>query len=221
MCGRYVLVQKIELIEQRFNVTLLGHFDWSPSYNIGPSNYAPVITQEDPYHLQLFRFGMRSQWSKKGMCLFNARSEGDCNKENDTSFRGSMDIITKPSFRKPIRSQRCLVIADAFYEGSEKKGLDEAHVVFLQNKMRPFAFAGIYDTWKNIETGEILNSFSIITTVANDLMKKIPRHRSPIILTPESEKRWLQSQLALRDVTKMLRPFSAEFNECLSCLKCY
>jgi putative SOS response-associated peptidase YedK len=102
------------------------------------------------------------------------------------------------------------VIADAFIEGTTKEGLEKAHLVYLQNKERPFAFAGIYDTWLNPDTGEELNSYSIITTVANDLLLKIPHHRSPIILPKGLENRWINGSVSLRDVTKMLRPYPAE-----------
>lgn len=144
------------------------------------------------------------------MYLFNARAEGDRNKENNINYTGAKGIIQKASFKKPIRSQRCLVIADAFIEGSTKNGLDEAHLVHLKNKQRPFAFAGIYDTYINSETGEILKSFSIITTVTNELLNKIPHHRSPVILKPSQEKLWLNSNVPLSDITRILKPYPAD-----------
>ena len=63
------------------------------------------------------------------MYLFNARAEGDRNNENNEFYSGAKGIITKPSFRKPIRSQRCLVIADAFYEGSKKEKFGKNQIV--------------------------------------------------------------------------------------------
>lgn len=210
MCGRYVLVQKIEVMESRFNVTAPTYFEWSPNYNISPGDYAPVITQENPRELSLFRFGLQPFWAKKPMYLFNARAEGDRNKENNPNYKGAKGIIQKPAFRKPIRSQRCLVIADAFIEGSTKNGLDDAHLVHLKDKQRPFAFAGIYDTFIDKESGEELSSFSIITTVANDLLLEIPHHRSPVILSPGQEKYWLNSNAPLSDITKLLNPYPTE-----------
>lgn len=79
MCGRYVLVQKIEVIEQRFNVTAPNHFDWKPNYNIGPGTYAPVITSENPKELQLFQFGLTPFWFKETIsCIFKKQIAAFC-----------------------------------------------------------------------------------------------------------------------------------------------
>ena len=177
MCGRYILVQKLELIEKRFNVTAPAGSVWKPSYNISPGQLAPVITSENPGELQLYRFGMTPFWAKKAMYLINARAEGDHNKEDDPGYKGAKGIITKPAFRKPIRSQRCLIIADAFIEGTVKEKLSKPFVVYLKINVRPFAFAGIWDEWTDRETGEISRGFSIITTTANELLQKLPHHR--------------------------------------------
>ena len=87
MCGRYVIVSSVEVIEKRFNVTApelpLGII---PNYNLGPGGIGPVITNSEPSKLQFFRFGMTPSWAKKRMYIFNARSEGDGNKENDIPF---------------------------------------------------------------------------------------------------------------------------------------
>ncbi|MEA3479287.1 MAG: SOS response-associated peptidase [Bacteroidota bacterium] len=210
MCGRYVLVQKIEVIEKRFNVTTPATLDFKPSYNISPGQYAPVVTSDNPRELELLQFGMTPFWAKKPMYLFNARSEGDHNKDNDPKFNGAKGIISKPAFRKPIRSQRCLVIADCFIEGTLKERLGKPFVVYLKDMQRPFALAGIFDTWLNKETGELLKSFSIITTVANELLQKLPHHRSPVILRSKDEKKWLNPGLPLTDITRLLRPFPAD-----------
>jgi putative SOS response-associated peptidase YedK len=211
MCGRYVLVQKVEVIEKRFNVEAPEGFDFKPNYNIAPGSYAPVITNENPRQLDLFRFGMTPFWAKKPLLLINARSEGDHNPEDDPGYTGAKGIITKPAFRKPVRSQRCLVIADCFIEGTIKEKLSKPYVVYLKEGERPFAFAGIWDTWANPETGEIIRSFAIITTVANELLQKIPHHRSPVILPRSLEQHWLNNDIPLSDVTGMLRPYPAEF----------
>lgn len=210
MCGRYVLVQKVEMIEKRFNVEAPPEFQYKPSYNISPGNYAPVITSENPKQLELYRFGLIPFWSKKPMALINARSEGDHNQENDTAYSGAKGIISKPSFRKPIRSQRCLVIADCFIEGTTKEKLSKPFVVYLKDGERPFAFAGIWDQWANPETGEIISGFAIITTTANELLQKIPHHRCPVILPRHFEQAWLSKDIPLSDVTSMLKPFPAE-----------
>lgn len=210
MCGRYILVQKTETIEKRFNVTAPDGSEWKPAYNISPGQLAPVITGDNPRELQLFRFGMTPFWAKKPMYMINARAEGDHNKGDDPNYKGAKGIILKPSFRKPIRSQRCLVIADAFIEGTVKEKLSKPFVVYLKNNVRPFAFAGIWDEWANTDTGEIIRSFAIITTTANALLQKLPHHRSPVILDQRQEKKWLDMELPLADVTRMLKPYPAD-----------
>ena len=210
MCGRYVEVQKVEVIEKRFNVKAPLEFPFEGSFNIGPGKLAPVITNDKPGQLQLFRFGMTPSWAKKPMYLFNARSEGDKNKENDPQYTGSNEIFKKPAFRKPIRSQRCLVPADAFIEGTTKEKLSKPFVVYLKERERPFAFAGIWDTWVYKETGEIINSFAIITTTPNSLLQKLPHHRSPVILDRDDEKYWLDTELPLGDTLSLLRHYPSD-----------
>lgn len=210
MCGRYVLVQKLEVLEKRFNVKAPEGFEYRPAYNISPGNYAPVITDENPKTLSLFRFGMTPFWAKKSMFLINARTEGDHNPENDPEYKGARGIITKPAFRKPVRSQRCLVLADAFIEGTKEEKLNKPFLVYLRNKDRPFAFAGIWDRWTDPETGEIIHSYAIITITANELLQKLPHHRSPVILHRHSEQAWLRQDLPLADVTAMLRPYPSD-----------
>lgn len=208
MCGRYVVISKISEIEAQFGVHALGPYN--PNYNIGPGSMAPVITDKEPEKLQFFQFGMTPFWAKKKLYFFNARAEGDHNKANDPNFTGAMGIISKPAFRKAIRSQRCLVIADCFIEGTTDQKLDKPFVVHLNEGRRPFAFAGIWDEWIDKETGEILHSFAIITTTPNSLLQKLPHHRSPVILSRADEKRWLDTSLSLGEVTEMLHPSPAE-----------
>lgn len=211
MCGRYVVVSSVEVIEKRFNVTADPELPLGiiPNYNLGPGAVGPVITNDAPNKLQFFTFGLTPHWGKKRMYLFNARSEGDANKENDCNYTGGKGIISKPAFRKSIRSQRCLVIADAFIEGTTNEGLDHPYLVYLRNHKRPFAFAGIWDKWINPETGEVIHSYSIITTVANSLLQKIPHHRSPVILSERQEKRWLNAE-HLTEITGMLEPYPSD-----------
>ncbi len=209
MCGRYVVVSKISEIEHRFQVRM--PFELPPLFNIGPGSMAPVITSDSPNVVQLFKFGLTPFWAKKPMYLFNARAEGDHNSDNDQGYGGAMGIIMKPSFRKAIRSNRCLVIADAFIEGTVNEKLDKPFVVHLGAADRPFAFAGIWDEWIDKTTGELLRSFAIITITANELLSKLPHHRSPVILRREDEQLWLNPELPLAEVTALLRPYTTGY----------
>lgn len=210
MCGRYILVQKAEVIAKRFGAKVPETVHLAPSYNISPGKFAPVITIDHPNEIQLFRFGMTPSWMTKPKMFINARAEGDHNSDNNLQYSGAKGIITKPAFRKAIRSQRCLVLADAFIEGPEKEKLDRPFVVYLRDKVRPFAFAGIWDSWKNPVTEELIYSFAIITTVANEVMQKIQHRRSPVILYQNDEKRWLSNTLPLSELAQLLHPYPGE-----------
>ncbi len=209
MCGRYVTISKIQSIEKRFHVQCSDPSLYQISTNVSPGQLAPIITDDKPSELQFFQFGFTPSWAKKQFYVINARSEGDFNKDNDPQYHGAMGIIHKPMFRKSIRSQRCLVVADAFYEGPKKEKLSKPHLVYLQNGKRPFAFAGIWDKWVNEVTGEVIHSFAIITTQANALMQWIGHHRSPVVLPRTYEQAWLSGDLPLSEVSSMLKPFPA------------
>lgn len=208
MCGRYILIDKIEAYEQRFNaVALKTSTPIVPNFNVAPGALAPVITNDKPGEIRFFRFGLTPFWAKKPMYLINARAEGDHNPDDDPLYKGAKGIISKPSFRKPIRSQRCLVIADYFIEGPKLEKLDKPYLVYL--KRRPFAMAGIWDQWANPDTGAIFYSFSIITTTPNRLLRQIHHHRAPVILHENEERRWLGSD-NLAEITSMLQPYDGE-----------
>jgi putative SOS response-associated peptidase YedK len=209
MCGRYVTVTRIEAIEKRFKVTAVAPEAYSPNVNISHGEMAPVITCQNPEELQFFQFGFTPEWADKQYYMVNARAEGDHNKENDPKYTGPMGIIKKPMFRKAIRSQRCLVVADAFIEGPKKERLNKPYVMYMRDGQHPFAFAGIWDRWVNTSTGEVISSFAIITTMPNALTQKIGHHRSPVILHKEDEHAWLDPDLPLQEATDMLRPYPA------------
>jgi len=207
MCGRYVVVSQLKKIAKRFNVSVDKAIEEIYNTNVSPGDFSYVITDDKPDEIQAFQFGLTPLWAKKKMYVFNARSEGDHNKENDVNYKGAKGIINKPMFRNLIRSKRCLVIADAFIEGPEKEKLSEPFVIYNRHGDRPFALAGLWDSWTNKETGEVLYSFSIITTVANDLLQKVGHHRSPVLLSEADEKTWLDKEAALDDITALLQPF--------------
>jgi putative SOS response-associated peptidase YedK len=219
MCGRYAVVTKVKVIEERFGVKVKkpkepkAEVAFEPHANIGVGMFAPVITQAEPHELQAMQFGLTPSWAKKPMYLFNARMEGDHNKEDSPDYRGAKGIIEKPSFRKAIRSQRCLVVADAFLEGSKEKGLSEPFLVYMRKKERPFAFAGIYESWYNQLTGDTIHGFAIVTSPANSVLQRIGHHRCPVILSKSEERLWLESSASLSQITELLHtPSAADMN---------
>ena len=209
MPTHYILSTSPVAIESRFGVVArLLTRDYLNNYNISPGHYAPVITNEKPHEIQLFRYGLTPFWAKSDMLLPTARSEGDHNLNDDPTFRGASGIILKKAFRKPIRSQRCILIASAFIEGINTFGKSQPYVVYLRNHQNPFPIAGIWDTWLS-PSGDIINSFSIITTTANNLLQKIGCCRMPVILTYGQAKKWINPATELTTITQMLKKYDS------------
>jgi putative SOS response-associated peptidase YedK len=209
MCGRFVQIIDIDLFVKRFGVNRPKDSLIESSYNVAPGDLAYVVTNDKPNELQAFQFGLTPSWAKKPMYLINARAEGDLNPQNETNYSGEAGIVRKPAFRTAIRSQRCLVIANAFYEGPAKEKLSKPYLIRRKDE-EVFSFAGIWDTWVNDQTGEVSNTFSVITTVANEATHEIGHPRSPVILNKKDEKCWLDMDLPLEKVLELLKPFPGE-----------
>jgi putative SOS response-associated peptidase YedK len=208
MGKKFVLVSNLEKIESRFHVQLNPYtIPISVSYAVEVGDKSYIITSENPHELQVIKFGMTPYWAKTRMNLINARSEGDKNRNDDPYYNGAKSIFLKAAFKKPIQSQRCMVIADAYFEWSADK---KPYLIYLQNKERPFAFAGMYDRWKNPESGEMLVSFAIITTTANSLLQSIGLKRMPVILSKSNETDWIKSTHHLSELLAMMNQFPSE-----------
>ncbi|MDP1727232.1 MAG: SOS response-associated peptidase [Bacteroidota bacterium] len=153
----------------------------------------PVITNKNPQLIQLFNWGLIPVWAK------------------DTSIRASTlnarieTVCELPSFKNNI-GNRCLILADGFYEWQwlDPKGKKKQQYLISLPNDEPFAFAGIYSQWTDKSSGEIINTYSMLTTEANALMAEIHNHkkRMPVILTPDNENRWLQGN----DVHEFAKP---------------
>ncbi len=199
MCGRYSLTQGVEVLQLRF-AFMEEDFDLKPRYNIAPSQNAPVVMVEDEgRRLRMMRWGLVPSWAKEasiGNKMINARSE---------------TLAEKPSFKKSLKQRRCLVLADGFYEWQapkEGKGRKTPMRILLKSR-EPFAFAGLWDLWKDPDGDELL-SFTIITTQANDLIKGI-HERMPVILAPEEEEIWLNAGSDQTDrLLSLLDPYPAK-----------
>ena len=179
------------------------------NYNIWTGMNAAVIASDNPSAFQRFMFGLTPFWAKKKMYFFNARSEGKLNKENDVNYQGEKGIFSMPSFRHCIKRKRCLIPVDHFVEGTVKNKLSEPYIIKHQEN-EPFFLAGIWDEWIDKTTGEILRSFSIITTPAAKLLQKIPHHRSPLILNIEYIPDWLNPNTDLKVIASFLKAGSTK-----------
>ncbi len=193
MCGRFVYYSQPSLLREE-----LQEQAFDPAYNITPGYMTPVVARLPQEQVVLMKWGLVPYWAKDpkvGYKTINARADG---------------IADKPSFRRPIRSQRCLVLANGFYEwqtttvgGRQTK---VPHFIRVRDRDR-FAFAGIYDLWRDADGNE-MRSYAIITTRPNELMATI-HNRMPVILPAEQEDAWLDGSTALDTVLAMLRPYPA------------
>jgi putative SOS response-associated peptidase YedK len=192
MCGRYSFAIEDELIRERFGVSVRSAI-YKARYNCAPSQNLAVISSEDPGIISLHRWGLIPFWAKDpsiGNKLINARAE---------------TIVEKPSFKQAFHLRRCLVLSDGFFEW--KKSKEKTPYRICMKNAAPFAMAGIWEKWKDPD-GEILRSFSIITTCANSLVKEL-HDRMPVILKQEDEKMWLSSA-SEEELLKLLLPYSSE-----------
>jgi len=117
-------------------------------------------------------------------------------------------VFEKPSFRKSIVSLRCLIPVNAFFEWRDVNKVKYPYcITSKENEL--FSLGCIYDTWTDDTTGEILNTFSILTTEANPLMEKIHnlKKRMPLILNVEDEAKWLDPTLSKDDIQRLIKPF--------------
>ncbi len=209
MCGRYNVTKKLETIEKELSIEILQRELFETLSNISPGNHAPILKYPEAKKTQAFQFGLTPFWAKKKMYVFNARAEGDHNKENQTNYQGAKGILQKPMFRKPIRSQRCLVIADSFIEGPTQEKLSQPFLIF-KNDFSSFTLGGIWDEWEHKETGEIIHSFAIITTAATSITAAVGHHRAPLIIEPENREQWLNPETELNVVSTLLIPFDGK-----------
>jgi putative SOS response-associated peptidase YedK len=197
MCGRYRLSRRKQLVEEYFE-SVSGEEDWVPRYNIAPTQAVPIIRQhpKEPHRdLSLVRWGLIPSWAKDASGaagMINARSE---------------TAATLPAFRDAVKSRRCLIPADGFYEW-KKTGKSKHPYCFELNDGDLFAFAGFWDRWKD-PSGQWVKSCSILTTTPNALTSAV-HDRMPAILDPDPYDLWLDPGMQdVKVVSDMLKPFDA------------
>ncbi|MGD8978795.1 MAG: SOS response-associated peptidase [candidate division WOR-3 bacterium] len=196
MCGRFVRKSTITVIEDEFDIYEV-QWAFEPSYNIAPSQDVACVIGNGGNRLVKFRWGLVPFWAKDpsiGYKMINARAE---------------TVAQKSSFARAFRKQRCLVIADGFYEWQKlADGKRKIPMYVHMREDQPFGFAGLYENWKS-KDGKILQSCTIITTQPNELM--VPIHnRMPVIIAPDKRKIWLDSEIQDADRLKpLLAPYDA------------
>ena len=198
MCGRYSLIADISELQERFDFDSSG-LTHTPRYNVAPTQMALTVTNGSGRRGSYMRWGLIPSWATSpsvGSRMINARAE---------------TLAERPSFRTAFQRRRCLVLADGFYEW-ERKGSSGRPMRIVMASGEPFAFAGLWDAWRD-PNGEVVRSCTIITIAANDLLSPI-HDRMPVILPRELESLWLdhgiQDPAALGDI---LTPYPADAME--------
>ncbi|MDY7108582.1 MAG: SOS response-associated peptidase [Planctomycetota bacterium] len=208
MCGRYALMSDPELLVELFALASLPVL--KPRYNIAPTQQAPIVRapgasgkgqggDEGRRRLDFLHWGLIPSWAKDpsmGARMINARSE---------------TAAEKPAFRSAMRRRRCLVPADAFYEWQKRAGGKQPYCIRMRDGS-PFAFAGLWERWEppegEGEETEPVESFTILTTTPNAVMKKL-HDRMPVIIPREAYDLWLDETVQdPAKLEKLLSPVS-------------
>ena len=195
MCGRFDLHSEMVTILKAFKVDRFAG-DYHGSYNIAPSRQIVIVKDDGKRHLLQCRWGFLPSWAKDpsmGYKMINARAE---------------TVAEKPAFRDAFQRQRCLVVADGFYEW-RKKGKLKIPVYIRLKSQSPMGFAGLYNTWVSPD-GEEVCTCTIITTEANDLLA--PLHdRMPVIISRDKEDVWLDRHITDKErLIPLLTSFPSE-----------
>ena len=190
MCYHAETTYNVNSLKERYKARPSEEFKSKPQTNVYCNGFTkpqmPIIKQESPSEVHLFNWWLIPFWTKKEKLYkyntLNAKAE---------------TIHSLPSFRECIKSRRCVIPTTSFYEWkwNDSKGKSKTKFQIGVNE-EVFSLAGIYDSWVDRETGEIFNTFAIITTRANPMMAKIhnTKKRMPVILKPEDENKWLDIQ---------------------------
>ncbi|MFL5339603.1 MAG: SOS response-associated peptidase [Gemmataceae bacterium] len=189
MCGRFTVRQPPAEVAKHFS--LFDDIpDFPPNYNAAPTQTLPVVREGK---LDLLRWGLIPFWATDAKIAYHT-----INAKGET-------VAEKPAFRAAFKKRRCLVPADGFIEWL-KDGPKTKRPYLIGLKRSPiFAFAGLWESWN--KQGELVESFTIITTAANELLGKL-HDRMPVILHPADYDRWQHG--TPEEAKTLLQPFPAD-----------
>ncbi len=200
MCGRYARRATKQLLADHFHIAQDGIPEFGPSYNVAPQTFQPVIRRNrdtGEREIALLRWGLVPFWAKDpkiGLSMINAKAE---------------TVNTAPPFREAFRHRRCLVPADAFYEWQKLDSKHKQPFAIALKDGSPYAFAGLWERWRDPETREPLETFTLITTDPNEVVESL-HDRMPVILPASAYDRWLDTSDPSRPPMDLLRPYPAE-----------
>jgi putative SOS response-associated peptidase YedK len=197
MCGRFTNSAKKEEIQNEFEVSI-SNKTLKPRYNIAPSQMIDVVLEEKENRiLTQLKWGLVPSWAKDadiGNRMINARAE---------------TLAEKPSFRDAFQKRRCIIPVSGFYEWKKStKGAKQPFYFYL-NEKEVFGLAGLYENWLDKQTGELLETCTIITTEANEVLKPV-HDRMPVILKSENYDLWLDEKVKEAEkLENLLSPYPA------------
>jgi putative SOS response-associated peptidase YedK len=196
VCGRFTSSVRREALAERFQITVPETV--SERYNVAPGQRVLGIRRsEDPAREPvLLRWGLIPHWAKDariGQKMINARAE---------------TLLEKNSFRTLIGSRRCLIIADGFYEWTLGSDGRKHPIRFSRVDEDAFAFAGLWTSWLDRQSGELVEGCTIITTIPNAVVAPV-HDRMPVILSPELEEPWLDPEIEAQEAFSFLQPYPA------------
>ncbi|MGD0939678.1 MAG: SOS response-associated peptidase [Terracidiphilus sp.] len=173
----------------------------APSYSVAPQSLQPIVrlnSDTGERELTIMRWGLVPFFAKDAKIAYstiNARAE---------------TVATSPVFREPMRRRRCLVPADFFLEWKKIDAkTKQPYAIALQDNSL-FAFAGLWDTWKDKATGQDIDTYTVITTDPNEMIRGLSIHdRMPVILHRQDYERWLAPAVPSQLPIDLLKPFSA------------
>jgi len=202
MCGRYgrrADKQRIAEWMQAHNTSVFDETYLAPSYNVAPTDFQPIVRldRDGQRELTVMRWGLVPYWakdSKIGFSTINAKSE---------------TVSTSPTFREAMKRRRCLVPAEWFYEWQETDAKAKQPYAIAMRDDSLFAFAGLWEMWKDRAKDQVLETYTILTTDPNELLEPI-HNRMPVILAPRDYQRWLEPGEPTHLPTDLLRPYPAE-----------
>lgn len=194
MCGRYVVSWSKHLFESTFNLEA----PLFESYNLAPTQYAPILYTSGSGSRESMnsKWGLLPSWVKDPKnfkaTTFNARAES---------------LSEKASFKNAFKKQRCIVPATGFYEWKKTENGKVPHYIKAKDD-GILAFAGLYEAWQ--KDGQVVHSYTIITTTANEFIKSL-HNRMPVILSKDQFDLWLDPQEQNTDILEhVLKPFEGD-----------
>ncbi len=196
MCSRYFLDADGNIIAYTFRVPADDRL--RKRFNIAPTQDAPIVraAKGGGRELALARWGLVPSWAKDlsvGTKMINARCEG---------------VEAKPAFKAAIGKRRCIVPATGFFEWKGVAGRKQPFAITLPER-HVFGFAGLWERWKPAAGGDAVETFTIVTTDANEAVAEI-HDRMPVILAQEAEETWLHGDAV--EACKLLTPYSGAVN---------